>query len=74
MPIPDFILRHYSYECTVSTQERPYLTRPSRTQQLQNPKLRPKLSSDAPNEVLRTYVEPVLFHSLQIAMALGVLD
>ncbi|BCR86957.1 zinc finger CCHC-type containing 10 [Aspergillus chevalieri] len=45
---------HYSYECTVSTQERPYLARPSRTQQLQNPKLRPKLSSDTPNDLLRT--------------------
>lgn len=45
---------HYSYECTASAQERPYLARPSRTQQLQNPKLRPKLSSDTPNDLLRT--------------------
>lgn len=40
----------------MSNQDRPYLTRPSRTQQLQNPNLKPKLSSDAPNELLRTYV------------------
>lgn len=54
--ITDSALRHYSYECNVSAQERPYLARPSRTQQLQNPNLRPKLSSDTPNDLLRTYV------------------
>ncbi|PKX94429.1 zinc finger CCHC-type containing 10 [Aspergillus novofumigatus IBT 16806] len=43
---------HYSYECTVSAQERPYTTRPSRTQQLQNPNLRPKLTTNVPNELL----------------------
>ncbi|KAI0514507.1 hypothetical protein F5B22DRAFT_647546 [Xylaria bambusicola] len=32
-----------------STQERPYVPRPSRTQQLFNPKLVPKLTSDTPN-------------------------
>ncbi|KAI0407651.1 zinc knuckle-domain-containing protein [Xylaria palmicola] len=37
---------HYSYECKTSTQERPYIPRPSRTQQLLNPKLAPKLASD----------------------------
>lgn len=37
---------HYSYECKASTQERPYIARPSRTQQLLNPKLVPKLTSD----------------------------
>ncbi|KAI2605860.1 zinc knuckle-domain-containing protein [Hypoxylon fragiforme] len=37
---------HYSYECKASTQERPYVSRPSRTQQLLNPKLAPKLASD----------------------------
>ncbi|KAI1435179.1 zinc knuckle-domain-containing protein [Xylaria sp. CBS 124048] len=37
---------HYSYECKASTQERPYVPRPSRTQQLFNPKLVPKLASD----------------------------
>ncbi|PYH95825.1 hypothetical protein BO71DRAFT_350383 [Aspergillus ellipticus CBS 707.79] len=40
---------HYSYECTVTAQERPYMSRPSRTQQLQNPKLRPQLSADVPS-------------------------
>ena len=44
---------HYSYECKSSTQERPYASRPSRTQQLTNPKLLPKLTSDVPNELLR---------------------
>jgi len=43
---------HYSYECKASTQERPYMSRPSRTQQLLNPKLKPKLTSDAPNKLL----------------------
>ncbi|KAI1773503.1 hypothetical protein F4818DRAFT_422776 [Hypoxylon cercidicola] len=37
---------HYSYECKASAQERPYVPRPSRTQQLLNPKLVPKLASD----------------------------
>ncbi|PWY81827.1 hypothetical protein BO70DRAFT_379800 [Aspergillus heteromorphus CBS 117.55] len=45
---------HYSYECTVTTQERPYMSRPSRTQQLQNPKLRPQLSADVLSEESRT--------------------
>ncbi|KAH7326050.1 zinc knuckle-domain-containing protein [Stachybotrys elegans] len=40
---------HYSYECKASAQERPYVPRPSRTQQLLNPKLVPKLTSDTPN-------------------------
>ncbi|KAI1824572.1 zinc knuckle-domain-containing protein [Xylaria intraflava] len=38
---------HYSYECKASAQERPYVPRPSRTQQLLNPKLVPKLASDS---------------------------
>ncbi|KAI1105085.1 zinc knuckle-domain-containing protein [Jackrogersella minutella] len=42
---------HYSYECKSSTQERPYVSRPSRTQQLFNPKLVPKLASDEPNDL-----------------------
>ncbi|KAI9734986.1 MAG: hypothetical protein M1834_002068 [Cirrosporium novae-zelandiae] len=46
-------LRHYSYECKVTAQERPYLSRPSRTQQLSNPSLVPKLTSDVPNDLLR---------------------
>ena len=44
---------HYSYECKSSAQERPYAARPSRTQQLTNPKLLPKLTSDVPNDLLR---------------------
>ena len=44
---------HYSYECKSSAQERPYSSRPSRTQQLTNPKLLPKLTSDVPNDLLR---------------------
>ncbi|PLN80932.1 zinc knuckle-domain-containing protein [Aspergillus taichungensis] len=45
---------HYSYECKASAQERPYISRPSRTQQLQNPRLRPQLSSDVPNNLLNS--------------------
>ncbi|KAL5341710.1 zinc knuckle-domain-containing protein [Aspergillus crustosus] len=41
---------HYSYECKATTQERPYLARPSRTQQLQNPKLRPQLTTEVPDD------------------------
>ncbi|KAM3074653.1 hypothetical protein ACMFMG_008082 [Clarireedia jacksonii] len=44
---------HYSYECKANAQERPYVSRPSRTQQLLNPKLVPKLTSDVPQELLR---------------------
>ncbi|KAL7793541.1 zinc knuckle domain-containing protein [Trichoderma ceciliae] len=40
---------HYSYDCKASTQERPYVSRPSRSQQLRNPKLVPKLTSDTLN-------------------------
>jgi Zinc knuckle len=56
-PLPelktDLFERHYSYECTSGAQERPYVPRPSRTQQLLNPKLVPKLTSDVPNDLLR---------------------
>ncbi|KAI0879135.1 zinc knuckle-domain-containing protein [Hypoxylon argillaceum] len=45
---------HYSYECKVSAQERPYVPRPSRTQQLLNPKLAPKLASDATDTIQNT--------------------
>ncbi|KAL2832012.1 zinc knuckle-domain-containing protein [Aspergillus cavernicola] len=45
---------HYSYECKITTQERPYLARPSRTQQLQNPKLRPQLTTDVPDATVPT--------------------
>ena len=44
---------HYSYECKESVQTRPYVSRPSRTQQLLNPKLAPRLASDATNDLLR---------------------
>ncbi|KAK8116012.1 hypothetical protein PG984_012514 [Apiospora sp. TS-2023a] len=40
--------RHYSYECKAAAQERPYISRPSRTQQLFNPKLVPKLTEATP--------------------------
>lgn len=36
---------HYSYECKASAQERPYVARPSRSQQLRNPRLQPKLAN-----------------------------
>ncbi|TGZ80344.1 hypothetical protein EX30DRAFT_359148 [Ascodesmis nigricans] len=41
-------LGHYTFECKVSAQEQPYISRPSRTQQLFNPKLQPKLGEAAP--------------------------
>ncbi|KAH8785731.1 zinc knuckle-domain-containing protein [Diaporthe sp. PMI_573] len=44
---------HYSYECKVQLQERPYNPRPSRTQQLLNPKLVPKLTNDTPDDATR---------------------
>ncbi|KAL2202859.1 hypothetical protein CC79DRAFT_1182636 [Sarocladium strictum] len=40
---------HYSYECKASSQERPYVSRPSRSQQLKNPKLVPELTNDKPD-------------------------
>ncbi|RMZ85939.1 hypothetical protein DV737_g251, partial [Chaetothyriales sp. CBS 132003] len=43
---------HFSYECTSSLQDRPYAWRPSRTQQFNNPKLAPKLTSTKPDEAL----------------------
>jgi hypothetical protein len=39
---------HYSYDCKAQAQERPYISRPSRSQQLLNPKLKPKLANIAP--------------------------
>ncbi|KAK4610635.1 hypothetical protein CLAFUW4_13594 [Fulvia fulva] len=39
---------HYSYECTAPRQDRPYVSRPSRSQQFSNPKLAPKLSAVLP--------------------------
>ena len=44
---------HYSYECKASAQERPYKSRPSRTQQLLNPQLKPKLTTEVPDDLLR---------------------
>lgn len=44
---------HYSYECKGTVQDRPYISRPSRTQQLLNPKLAPKLNTENPNELLK---------------------
>ncbi|KAI9864775.1 MAG: hypothetical protein M1830_006074, partial [Pleopsidium flavum] len=41
------------YECKATAQDRPYAFRPSRTQQLANPKLVPKLTSDVSNNLLR---------------------
>lgn len=43
-------LGHYSYQCTSPAQERPYISRPSRTQQLFNPTLRPRLTEAAPSD------------------------
>ncbi|KAK6720367.1 hypothetical protein SNK05_003475 [Fusarium graminearum] len=40
---------HYSYECKATAQERPYVSRPSRSQQLRNPKLVPKLTNETLN-------------------------
>lgn len=53
--------RHYSYECKASAQERPYVSRPSRSQQLRNPKLVPKLTNDTLNPLERKLVALVLF-------------
>ncbi|KAB5535088.1 zinc knuckle-domain-containing protein [Coniochaeta sp. 2T2.1] len=44
---------HYSYECKASAQERPYVPRPSRTQQLLNPKLVPKLNTEVLDDLLQ---------------------
>jgi len=37
-------------ECKESVQDRPYISRPSRTQQLLNPKLVPELKPSVPEE------------------------
>ncbi|WDK20677.1 hypothetical protein CGRA01v4_11963 [Colletotrichum graminicola] len=44
---------HYSYECKEPAQTRPYVSRPSRTQQLRNPKLMPKLTNETPDDAER---------------------
>ncbi|PBP18632.1 hypothetical protein BUE80_DR010612 [Diplocarpon rosae] len=46
-------LKRDNYECKAVVQERPYVSRPSRTQQLLNPKLLPKLASDVSQDLLR---------------------
>ena len=58
----NYPLSHYSYECKAAAQERPYVSRPSRTQQLLNPKLAPKLMSDVPQDLLRKCVIILLSH------------
>lgn len=59
---------HYSYECKAQLQERPYKARPSRTQQLLNPKLAPKLTNDAPDDATRKlgYTQAFIFACLQL--------
>lgn len=64
-PLLTCILRHYSYECKAAAQERPYKARPSRTQQLLNPTLVPKLSEDVHREPGETYV-PYTFVSVYL--------
>lgn len=50
------LVRHYSYECKSTAQERPYVSRPSRTQQLLNPDLVPNLKNETMVDVTeRTY-------------------
>ncbi|KAK1836206.1 hypothetical protein QBC39DRAFT_339068 [Podospora conica] len=46
-----YLVRHYSYECKAAPQERPYVARPSRTQQLFNPKLLPKLTNETADAI-----------------------
>ncbi|KAF2223357.1 zinc knuckle-domain-containing protein [Elsinoe ampelina] len=41
---------HYSYECKSAVQERPYTSRPSRSAQLMNPRLKTQLTNQAPEE------------------------
>ncbi|KAJ2892743.1 hypothetical protein MKZ38_009428 [Zalerion maritima] len=54
--------RHYSYECQTGVQSRPYVPRPSRTQQLANPKLVPKLTNDSlePEEKKKGLADSIL--------------
>lgn len=51
---------HYSYECKASAAERPYVPRPSRTQQLFNPKLLPKLTHAAPPQDKKGVADEIL--------------
>lgn len=60
----DLDIRHYSYECKSTTQDRPYVSRPSRTQQLQNPDLVPKLKNETMVDMTtRTYGTSAIFFS-----------
>ena len=43
---------HYSYECKASLQERPYASRPSRSQLFKNPKLAPPLASEKKDDLM----------------------
>lgn len=56
-PVLTLLERHYSYECKATTQERPYVSRPSRSQQLRNPKLVPKLTNETLNPLEKKYVD-----------------
>jgi hypothetical protein len=47
---------HFSYECKASQQDRPYISRPSRTQQLANPKLAAKITNAVPEVEAPKYV------------------
>ncbi|KAF4126294.1 hypothetical protein GMORB2_0030 [Geosmithia morbida] len=58
--------RHYSYECKASSQDRPYVSRPSRTQQMRNPKLVPKLDSDTPKPLENKSHGPVRVKASEI--------
>lgn len=55
-----FLERHYSYECKASAAERPYIPRPSRTQQLFNPKLLPKLTQAVPPQDKKGVADEIL--------------
>ncbi|RKK19917.1 hypothetical protein BFJ63_vAg10701 [Fusarium oxysporum f. sp. narcissi] len=48
---------HYSYECKATAQERPYVSRPSRSQQFRNPKLVPKLTNETLNPLEKKLVK-----------------
>lgn len=58
-PVNDLYTGHFTYECKG---ERPYISRPSRTQQLENPRVLAKLKADGkpsvevPEEFKNKYV------------------
>jgi len=45
---------HFSYECQAATHSRPYTSRPSRTQQLVDPRLRPQITNTAPEKEIKS--------------------